>query len=136
MKRNYATKFLNLLFCLALFQFTENADAQAPVITYTGPQTYTVNSPITTLVPAYSGNPSAPNGQTVTFAGSGTAGSANGNGTAASFSLPMGIAVDASDNVYVADRANHIIRKITPSGEEPVIRTRRGMGYVLEAESA
>ena len=27
-------------------------------------------------------------------------------------------------------------KKITPSGAEPVIRTRRGMGYVLEARTA
>ncbi|MES2387895.1 MAG: hypothetical protein V4543_07820, partial [Bacteroidota bacterium] len=51
-----------------------------------------------------------------TLAGSGSAGFANGNGTAASFNSPSGIAVDASGNVYVGDFGNHVIRKITSSG--------------------
>lgn len=51
-----------------------------------------------------------------TFAGNGTSGSADGVGAAASFNSPYGVAVDANDNVYVADFGNHKIRKITPSG--------------------
>lgn len=49
-----------------------------------------------------------------TVAGSPTAGSANGTGTAASFNNPTGIAVDASGNLYVADFNNTEIRKIAP----------------------
>ncbi len=45
-----------------------------------------------------------------------TPGSTNGQGTAASFNRPNGVAVDDSGNVYVADRNNHLIRKITPQG--------------------
>ncbi len=55
-------------------------------------------------------------GVVTTLAGSGSQGSANGTGTAASFSNPRGIAVDGSGNVYVADYANHLIRKITLAG--------------------
>ena len=39
----------------------------------------------------------------------------NNTGTNATFFNPMGIAVDSSTNLYVADYGNHIIRKITPS---------------------
>ena len=57
-----------------------------------------------------------PSGAVTTFAGSGVAGSANGNGTAAEFNVPQGIAVDSSGLVYVADSESYIVRKITPSG--------------------
>jgi hypothetical protein len=59
-----------------------------------------------------------PAGNVSTFAGSaGQAGSADGVGAAAQFNNPMGVAVDASGNVYVADELNSTIRKITPAAE-------------------
>jgi sugar lactone lactonase YvrE len=51
-----------------------------------------------------------------TLAGSGTKGSANGQGTAAQFFHPKGIAVDNNGNILVADSYNHKIRKITSGG--------------------
>jgi len=51
-----------------------------------------------------------------TFAGSGKQGDADGAGIQASFSGPLGITVDAEDNLYVADLGNHKIRKITRQG--------------------
>ena len=56
-------------------------------------------------------------GVVTTLAGTaGNVGSADGTGAAASFNLPAGVAVDSGGNVYVADYANDIIRKITPGG--------------------
>jgi sugar lactone lactonase YvrE len=46
-----------------------------------------------------------------TVAGTGTAGSFDALGTSASFSSPIGITSDGT-NLYVADTANHLIRKI------------------------
>lgn len=57
-----------------------------------------------------------PDGAVSTLAGSGSRGSTDGAGTEASFSNPVGIAVDAAGNVYVADAWNSVIRKITPDG--------------------
>ncbi len=51
-----------------------------------------------------------------TLAGSGTSGYTDGTGTSAQFKNPYGVAVDGAGNVYVADRYNHRIRKITTSG--------------------
>ncbi|MDH7461154.1 IPT/TIG domain-containing protein [Chitinophagaceae bacterium 26-R-25] len=47
-----------------------------------------------------------------TFAGSGTAGYADGMGTAALFQSPSGVAVDKNGTVYVLDKMNNCIRKI------------------------
>ena len=52
-----------------------------------------------------------------TFAGNSTlTGSADGNGTAATFYGPRGIAIDKSGTLYVADTFNHTIRKISSGG--------------------
>lgn len=52
-----------------------------------------------------------------TLAGSaGTNGFANGTGTAALFNGPFSVAVDSSENVYVADLYNFVVRAITPAG--------------------
>jgi streptogramin lyase len=58
-----------------------------------------------------------PSGAVTTLAGTpGGKGSADGNGAAASFNLPFGVATDGSGDVYVADVNNNTIRKITPAG--------------------
>jgi sugar lactone lactonase YvrE len=67
----------------------------------------------------------AATGQVSTLAGlARSCGSADGTGSDARFSWPMGVSVDGSGNVYVADTANRTIRKITPSG---VVSTLAGL---------
>ncbi|HEX4084043.1 MAG TPA: protease pro-enzyme activation domain-containing protein, partial [Chthoniobacteraceae bacterium] len=43
----------------------------------------------------------------------GYSGSANGTGNSATFNNPDGIAIDGSNNIYVADAGNNLIRKIS-----------------------
>ena len=55
-----------------------------------------------------------PSGVVSTLAGNaGMYGSVNGDGSQAKFNFPIGLATDAAGNVYVADKFNHLIRKIS-----------------------
>ena len=65
-----------------------------------------------------------PDGVVTTLAGSpGVSGNTDGIGSAARFNVPVGVAVDGSGNVYVADWVSRTIRKVTPGG---VVRTLAG----------
>jgi sugar lactone lactonase YvrE len=55
----------------------------------------------------------SPAGVATTFAG-GTQGYGDGTGTAAQFDIPLGLALDNAENLYVVD--THRIRKISPAG--------------------
>lgn len=57
----------------------------------------------------------------VTTLAGGSKGSADGNGTTASFDTPYGMTSDVAGNIYVTDRGNHTIRKITPNGNVTTI---------------
>jgi len=67
----------------------------------------------------------SPAGQVSTLAGAPEPGYEDGQGTAARFNFPSGIAVDTKGNLYVADTANHRVRKVTP---ESVVTTLAGNG--------
>jgi hypothetical protein len=53
-----------------------------------------------------------PGGVVTTFAGSGSPGSVNANGTSASFNNPQDLAIDSTGNVYVSDAGIYLIRKM------------------------
>jgi len=56
-------------------------------------------------------------GEVTTFAGTaGSSGTTNATGATARFNAPTDLVLDASGNLYIADTANHAIRKITPTG--------------------
>jgi len=65
------------------------------------------------------------------LAGDGTARSQDGQGTAARFKLPNGVAVDSAGNVYVADTGNATIRMITPDGVTTTLAGTVGVSGVV-----
>ena len=69
----------------------------------------------------------SPSGIITTVAGNGTYGFSGDNGVATSAELgePVGVAVDASGDIYIADFENNRIRKVSPSG---IITTVAGDG--------
>ena len=64
-------------------------------------------------------------GTTTTLAGSGVRGFLDGPAATARFLEPQGIALDAQGNLYIADRAAHRVRKLSPAG---VVSTYAGSG--------
>jgi len=92
-------KRLHLLLVLGLFMVMTACDSGSSP---TAPSGGTTTSPYTLegIVSVFAGQMNA-------------SGSADGTGTSASFSSPAGLAFDTSGNLYVADSANHTIRKIT-----------------------
>jgi sugar lactone lactonase YvrE len=71
----------------------------------------------------------SPEGIVSTFAGSGTAGFADGAGVNASFNSPRSIVTDGNGNLYVADSGNHKIRKITSGGGVSTVAGSGSQGF-------
>ena len=95
-------------------------DGLGPAARFNSPLGLAVDSTGTAFV-ADSGNHLirrvAPDGSVSTFAGlAENFGSADGTGTQATFNNPVGLALDAGGNLFVADANNHCIRKISPTG--------------------
>ena len=66
--------------------------------------------------------------QVSTVAGlAGLTGSTDGTGGSARFNEPHGLTADKNGNIYIADRINNLIRKITPSG---TVSTFAGTGAI------
>lgn len=71
-----------------------------------------------------------PAGLVTTLAGGAYSnGFTNATGTAARFSIPFDVAVDSSGNLYITDRNNHSIRKVTPLGVVTTLAGSGSMGY-------
>jgi sugar lactone lactonase YvrE len=71
-----------------------------------------------------------PSGNVTTLAGTGTSGNTDGPSATASFNMPEGIVIDAGGTIYIADRGNHNIRKITPAGIVSTIAGAGSPGYL------
>ncbi|HEY2584061.1 MAG TPA: NHL repeat-containing protein [Mucilaginibacter sp.] len=71
-------------------------------------------------------------GTVTTLAGKGQTGANNGPDSSATFYYPNSVAVDAANNVYVADGVNNLIRKITPAG---MVTTLAGSGIAGAIDS-
>jgi gliding motility-associated-like protein len=63
----------------------------------------------------------SPSGYVFTLAGQPSAGTVDGLGRGAKFNKPAGLVVDKDGNIYVADPAGFVIRKITPNGQVTTI---------------
>lgn len=70
-----------------------------------------------------------PDGTVATVAGSGKAGFADGPAGTAQFNEPIAVAVERTGAIYVADRNNHRIRKITPDGRVVTLAGDGQAGY-------
>ncbi|MBL9214422.1 MAG: hypothetical protein JNG83_02990 [Opitutaceae bacterium] len=97
-----------------------SADATGAGASFNGPTGITLDS-AGNLYVCDTGNATirriTPAGVVTTFAGSaGSRGNVDGTGTAARFSMPVGLARDTSDNLFVADAVDCTIRRITSAG--------------------
>ncbi|UXX79532.1 Ig-like domain-containing protein [Reichenbachiella carrageenanivorans] len=103
-----------------------DTDGAADVATFDGPSDVAVDASGNIYVAESNNNrirKITPEGVVSTFAGSGDAATTDGTGTAAAFNHPVGIATDASGNVYVTEDPGNAVRKITPAGEVTTIAT-------------
>lgn len=87
-----------------------------------------------------------PAGVVTTFAGTGAAGYRNGavdsahltgaSDSLAKFDSPQGLCIDASGNIYVADRGNNVIREIMPNGRTKTIAGNKVKGFIDATDEA
>jgi sugar lactone lactonase YvrE len=125
MKKLFKIGSLLFIFCMMLlvndlyaqgtksnFSGAINVNKYSVVLSYPVHSTYSIGSPFL-LAPKEIGGV----GYVNTIAGSGAYGVLNSTrGIDAQFTAPSGIVIDQNKNVYVSDKYNHSIRKITPAG--------------------
>lgn len=72
-------------------------------------------------------------GNISTVAGTGTSGYTGDNGpaTAAQLDFPQGLVVDSSNNIYISDQGNNVIRKVDSSGTITTFSTNANFGGAL-----
>jgi DNA-binding beta-propeller fold protein YncE len=109
-----------------------NADGVGAAAKFNGPRALALDATGTTLYVADANNNTIrkieiATGGVTTLAGNGQAAFADGNGAAAAFNHPSGIAIDLAGNLYVADAANNLLRKVTPAG---AVTSVAGSGFV------
>lgn len=68
-------------------------------------------------------------GEVRTIAGSGAAGMRDDKGKLAKFNQPIAVTIGRSGIVYIADRENHRIRKMTPEGTVTTLAGTGAVGY-------
>lgn len=96
-----------------------SSDGTGPSASFRGPDGVTVDSTGNVYVADLNNNvirKIAPSGFVTTIAGNLTPGYNDGQGAAASFNRPAGMAIDSAGNLYAADTGNNVIRKISVTG--------------------
>jgi len=79
-----------------------------------------------------------PDGNITTVAGSGSTGFSGDGGpaTSARLDFPLGVAVDAAGNIFIADRNNHRVRKVSPEGIISTFAGSASAGFAGDGGSA
>jgi DNA-binding beta-propeller fold protein YncE len=70
-----------------------------------------------------------PGGAVRTLAGNGNRGFVDGQGAAARFNEPVGLAVDVDGSILVTDRGNHAVRRVTMPGAVSTVAGNGHQGY-------
>lgn len=128
--KSHKILLINLIAFCNLF-IGNSLSAQLPNIHYDRNHTLYSGVQISKIIPVNSGGEIPPlvYGETTTYAGS-VSGFVNGNGDVAKFKYPQGIAVNATGEVFVADRSNHAIRKISTTGVVSTVAGTGNAGFV------